>query len=197
LVAAWKDAFADLGEVTVSQGDIFSTEPGPLKDNTPIVVRADAIVSPANSFGFMDGGIDAVYTHQFGFGLEERLRTLLASEHGGELPVGSAVIVETEDEAIPWRISAPTMWVPEPVPETVNAYLAFRAALRAVLAHNSSGRRPIHRILCPGLATTTGQMPVHRCAAQMRAAWDNVLYEGPPRKLTWREVADLHRRLVG
>jgi hypothetical protein len=43
------------------------------------------------------------------------------------------------------------------------------AALRAVLAHNAAGRRAIRRVLCPGLATTTGRMPAGRCAAQMRA----------------------------
>lgn len=182
--------------VSISQGDIFSTQPGPLPDNAPIDVAADAVVSPANSFGFMDGGIDAVYTHQFGFALEGRLQALLAAEHGGELPVGCAVIVETGSPEIPWCISAPTMRVPAPVPDTANAYLAFRAALRAVLAHNAVGRQQIRRILCPGLATTTGRMPVGRCAAQMRAAWDNVLGEGPPQRVSWHAVADLHQRLL-
>jgi O-acetyl-ADP-ribose deacetylase (regulator of RNase III) len=196
LVAAWQKAFADVPGVSISQGDIFSAQPGPLQNNAPIDILADAIVSPANSFGFMDGGIDAVYTHQFGFGLEQRLQALLAAEHGGELPVGGAVIVETGSEVIPWCVSAPTMRVPEPVPDTVNAYLAFRAALRAVLAHNAAGQRPIQRVLCPGLATTTGRMPHDRCAAQMRVAWDNVLGEGAPRRMTWRVVADLHRRLL-
>jgi hypothetical protein len=82
------------------------------------------------------------------------------------------------------------------VPDTANAYLALRAALRAVLAHNAAGHRPIRRVLCPGLATTTGRMPVARCAAQMRAAWDNVLGDGPPKRITWRAVADLQQRLL-
>jgi O-acetyl-ADP-ribose deacetylase (regulator of RNase III) len=195
LVAAWEEAFAGVSEVSVSQGDIFSTRPGPLPDDAPIDVAADAIISPANSFGFMDGGIDAVYTRQFGFGLERRLQSVLAAEYGGELPVGCAVIVETGSPEIPWCISAPTMRVPEAVPDTANAYLAFRAALRAVLAHNSAGRQPIRRVLCPGLATTTGRMPVGRCAAQMRAAWDNVLGAGPPQRISWHAVAVLHQRL--
>lgn len=197
LVAAWRKAFASVPAVTISHGDIFSSQPGALPNDAPIDVVADAVVSPANSFGFMDGGIDAVYTHQFGFALEARLQALLAAEHGGELPVGCAVIVETGSTEIPWCISAPTMWVPERVPDTVNAYLAFRAVLRAVLAHNAAGGQPIRRILCPGLATTTGQMPVDRCAVQMRAAWDNVLGEGPPERPSWRAVAELHERLRG
>jgi O-acetyl-ADP-ribose deacetylase (regulator of RNase III) len=195
LAAAWGEVFAGVPGVSVSQGDIFSTRPGPLPDDAPIDVPADAVVSPANSFGFMDGGIDAVYTHQFGFALESRLQALLAAEHGGELPVGCAVIVETGSPEIPWCVSAPTMRVPEAVPDTANAYLAFRAALRAVLAHNAAGRPRIQRVLCPGLATTTGRMPVGRCAAQMRAAWDNVLGEGPPSQGSWRAVAALQQRL--
>jgi len=150
LVAAWEEALAAVPRVSISQGDIFSTQPGPLPDNAPIDVAADAVVSPANSFGFMDGGIDAVYTHQFGFALEGRLQALLAAGHGGELPVGCAVIVETGSSEIPWCISAPTMRVPAPVPDTANAYLAFRAALRAVMAHNAAGRRRIRRVLCLG-----------------------------------------------
>ena len=74
-----------------------------------------------------------------------------------------AAIVPTLHADIPWCISAPTMRVPRVVADTVNAYLAFRAALRAVLAHNASDRPAIRRILCPGLGTS------------MRAAWDRVL----------------------
>jgi hypothetical protein len=52
--------------------------------------------------------------------------------------VGQAVIVATDHPDIPWCISAPTMRIPRDVPETVNAYLAFRAALRAVVEHSRS-----------------------------------------------------------
>jgi len=175
LVDAWAREFADVPSVTTSCGDIFSTSPGRVAPDAPIDVVADAVISPANSFGFMDGGIDAVYTHQFGDGLQQRLQALIAAEHGGELPVGMAAIVPTLHADIPWCISAPTMRVPRVVADTVNAYLAFRAALRAVLAHNASDRPAIRRILCPGLGTSIGRMPVARCAHQMRAAWDRVL----------------------
>ena len=59
LVAAWQRAFAGVAAVTISRGDIFSDADGPVADGAPIDVVADAVVSPANSFGFMDGGIDA------------------------------------------------------------------------------------------------------------------------------------------
>lgn len=56
LVEAWGE-FAAASEVEVSHGDIFD-------------LSADAIVSPANSFGFMDGGIDLVHSQHFGWSLQ-------------------------------------------------------------------------------------------------------------------------------
>ena len=181
LIEAWEREFSGVAAVTVSCGDIFSTKSGQVASADPIDVTADAVISPGNSFGFMDGGIDAVYTYQFGGGLQERLQALILADHGGELPVGMAVIVPTMNGAIPWCVCAPTMRTPQAVPDTVNAYLAFRAALRAVLAHNAAGHSPITRLLCPGLATAVGRMPVARCARQMRVAWDRVI--GDPRTL--------------
>jgi hypothetical protein len=72
-------------------------------------------------------------------------------QHGGELPVGQAIIVRmfepgitdvsklwwynnlyfNKGKPIEYLISAPTMRVPMDVSNTVNAYLAFRAVIRA------------------------------------------------------------------
>jgi O-acetyl-ADP-ribose deacetylase (regulator of RNase III) len=144
--------------VQISQGDILEAS-------------ADAIVSPANSFGYMDGGIDLVYSNFFGWDLEERLKHLLVDRHYGELPVGQAVIVATNHQSIPFLISAPTMRVPSSIAKTVNAYLAFRAALMAVLAHNEREQAPIRSVLVPGLGTGVGGMPPPRAARQMKIAY--------------------------
>lgn len=105
LVAAWTKYFADIPQVRPSVGDIFG-------------VQADAIISPANSFGFMDGGIDLVYSLRFGWQLQKRLQALLRSEYDGELPVGMAVLLGTDDPGLPYLISAPTMRVPTNVSNT-------------------------------------------------------------------------------
>ena len=179
LIEAWVREFGDLDLVEVNQGDIFSSADGMVADDSPIDIEVDAVVSPANSFGFMDGGIDAVYTHVFGDHLQRDLQEKIESDFGGELPVGQATIVMTGSKQIPWCISAPTMRVPCDVSETANAFLAFRAALLSVLEHNAQeDSMPIKSILCPGLATSIGRMPVERCARQMRAAWDAVLGSG-------------------
>lgn len=155
---AWRDYFEEFENVVISSGDI-------LRDT------ADAIVSPANSFGYMDGGLDLLYSQHFGWDLEKRLRRLLVAEHHGELPVGQAVIVETGREDIPYLISAPTMRVPMNIEETVHVYLAFRAVLRAVAAFNIEHPGAIRSILCPGLGTGEGRMPYERCAWQMYYAY--------------------------
>jgi O-acetyl-ADP-ribose deacetylase (regulator of RNase III) len=133
---------------------------------------ADAIVSPANSFGYMDGGIDLIYLHRFGYELQTRLQAHLRDEHDGELPVGQATIVETFDAKIPYLVSAPTIRIPMNVSDTINAYLAFRAAILAVKQHNRQALKAIRTILCPGLCTAIGRMPPDLSGRQMAAAFE-------------------------
>lgn len=159
LYRAWQDCFVEAEDVTVSHGDILS-------------FKADAIVSPANSFGYMDGGLDAKYSHFFGWQLEAKLRAFLEEYHYGELPVGQAVIVETEHRDIPYLISAPTMRVPMRISNTPNAFLAFKAALQAVQYFNRTETPKITSVLCPGLGTGEGKMPPERCAYQMLKAYE-------------------------
>lgn len=162
LVDAWTGWFKDeAGEVVIECGDIFD---GP----------ADCIVSPANSFGIMNGGIDAAYTERFGTIVQERLQKIIRDEYWGELPVGEAVMVRTDDPEYPWCISAPTMRVPESISNTINAYHAFRAVRRAVERHNNNNPRAtwqIKSILCPGLGTATGKLDYDLCARQMLCAY--------------------------
>ncbi|XP_074661068.1 uncharacterized protein LOC141913634 [Tubulanus polymorphus] len=181
LIDAWNEQFVNYyDQVQVHKGDIFQDGPA-----------ADAIVSPANSFGFMDGGIDAVYTKHFGKQLSERLQHIIQDEYDGELLVGQAIVLPIfENHVVPsdltaeWRscndgqpirylISAPTMRVPLDVQETVNSYLAFRAVILSVQKHNKTHPEdPIRTVLCPGLGTAVGRMPAKRCAYQMRRAYE-------------------------
>ena len=184
LVAAWAAAFAGVEQVEWSTGDIFG-------------VRGDAVVSPANSFGFMDGGIDLAFSERFGWGLQARLQRLLSEQHCGELPVGQAVIVETLDDQCPFLVSAPTMRIPMQVASTPNAYLAMRAALLALKSHNASGQRRIERVVCPGMASAIGAMPLERVARQMRLAWDVVQLGKSWPPATASAVLRAHHELTG
>ena len=167
LVKHWEYYFQLEDDVNVSCGDIFA--PG---DHT----KVDAIISPSNSFGFMDGGIDFVYSSVLGWKMSEELRRAIYQSHNGELLVGNAQIISIKagnpEAKIPWLISAPTMRVPMNVARTVNAFLAFRAALREAENHSE-----INSFVCPGLGTAVGEMPYKRCAIQMFEAYQ--MYKEP------------------
>jgi O-acetyl-ADP-ribose deacetylase (regulator of RNase III) len=116
------------------------------------------MVSPANSFGMMDGGLDLAIRDQLGFSVERKLQEVIVEKHHGELPVGCAVIVATNDRRWRYLITAPTMRVPEPISFTINAYLAFRALLVAVEKFNGDlGKREIDTLVCCGLGTGIGK----------------------------------------
>jgi len=167
LTDAWARVFAEYSNVEVKRGDILN-------------FKADAIVSPANSFGFMDGGIDLVYSEYFGWDLQKRLQKIIQKEYYGELPVGNAAIVEICNEKIKYLVSAPTMRLPADVSRTLNAYLAFRAVLIVIKEHNARNEDKIQSVLCPGLPTGVGKMPPMTCAKQMKKAYDSIIMGFPP-----------------
>jgi O-acetyl-ADP-ribose deacetylase (regulator of RNase III) len=184
LINKWKESFADCDDVDASFGDIFG-------------IAADAIVSPANSFGFMDGGIDLAYSNYFGWNLEKKLQAVLQNEFHGELPVGMSTILKTGDKTIKYLISSPTMRIPEDVSKTLNAYLAFRATLIAVFKHNKEhSDDPITSILCPGLGTGIGRLSYGACAMQMRSAYDVIIKKTTPFPADLFEACQTHMRLL-
>jgi hypothetical protein len=118
MALAWRGVADGRSRIRVYQGSILET-------------GVDAVVSPANSFGLMRGGIDAVYSMAWP-SIEQRVRSAVLAFHGGELPVGSAVVVPTGVTRPGWLFSAPTMREPATtLPEdTVHPYLAARAVFR-------------------------------------------------------------------
>jgi len=182
LVDRWKEQFSDCPEVEVLVGDYFQRP-------------ADAIVSPANSFGIMDGGLDLAIRDQLGFTVQERLQAAIVEKYHGELPVGSAEVVPTDDPRWRYMVAAPTMRVPESVAFTLNAYLAFRAILVAVENFNkASGQRTIDSLVCCGLGTGIGKVAPTRCAAQMRVAYQ--LLRTPSRIPSFHGIHELHKVLL-
>jgi O-acetyl-ADP-ribose deacetylase (regulator of RNase III) len=136
----WSNFFKDCHDVTTQVGDFFK---GPLPE---------AIVSPANSFGYMDGGIDMVYIKEFGWELQNTVQAEIAKLPFKELLIGQAITVPTGNEDIPWMISAPTMRMPGPT-TTWAVYLAMRAAM------DQAVKRGFKSVACPGLGTLTGRIP--------------------------------------
>lgn len=158
MISAWKNAFKDYPDVEIILGDIIS-----FAENT--------IVSPANSFGLIDGGIDLLYRQYFGDILQRNILKEISKQYSnGLLPVGSAVIVETGSKRIPYLISAPTMEVPEPV-NPMNAFFAMNAILKIAEKHKNI----VTKIYCPGLCTGTGLVNEDDAANEMANAYHKYL----------------------
>ncbi len=180
LITEWRECFAEHDNVEVVHGDFFSRP-------------TDAMVSPANSFGIMDGGLDLLIRERLGRDIELRTRERIRERHHGELPVGLAEIVETDHTDWPYLVCAPTMRVPEGVDWTVNAYLAFRATLLAIRNFNAEHPR-IQSVVCPGLATGVGKMSEQKCAFQMKLALQQVI--GPPEPGRFSSIHAFHQALL-
>ncbi|MFC5231563.1 macro domain-containing protein [Pseudonocardia zijingensis] len=141
-------------------------------------VTADAVVSPANSFGLMGGGIDAVYARWFP-GISDRVR----AASGGDLPVGQAVIVPTGAEHPAWLVSAPTMRNPGErlPPDGAAAHAAAAAVFRlwrdGDLPDGTPVRRAVRTVALPGLGTGVGGLAPEVCAARVAEAWDELFGE--------------------
>lgn len=139
----------------------------------------DCLVSPANSFGMMDGGIDAAIVKFFGNSLMTKVQEYILEEFLGEQPVGTSFIVETGHLKHPFLAHTPTMRVPMSIAGTDISYVAMWAMLLAIRRHNRYAKRKIDSVVCPGLGTGIGRVPYHEAARQMALAYDNFLH--PPK----------------
>lgn len=179
---AWRQCFAGDATFEVVEDDYFARP-------------ADAMVSPANSFGIMDGGLDLAIRNTLGGDIQRVVHRVVLDKHHGEMPVGQAEIVATSNAKWPYLVVAPTMRVPESVARTAHAYLAFRATLLAVQRFNrEAGENKIKSVVCPGLGTGIGAMDFTRCAVQMRMAYRQA--SGPARIPSFRQIHQIHEALV-
>lgn len=157
--------FQDVDGVEVLAGNLFDLD-------------CDALVSPANSFGDMSGGIDQQIDRFYEEAAQRAAMGRIAERFHGELPVGTATILAMGTRRFPFLIVAPTMRVPGRVSGTLNAYLSMRAALVAVLDHNQGTLARIRSVAVPGLCTGVGGMGADEAGPQMRAAYDMIMLEG-------------------
>jgi O-acetyl-ADP-ribose deacetylase (regulator of RNase III) len=170
LVAEWAKVAADFVECIC--GDIFTSP-------------ADAVVSPANSFGFMDGGIDLAYSLRFGWHVQEQVQAKIVADFAGELLVGQALTVATNDPQFPWLIAAPTMRVPMVIADPNAVRLATRAAVRAAAFLG------VATLLMPGMGTATGRVAPALASRLMMAGIRDALSPAPFPQ-SWLAASDDH-----
>ncbi|EOM8192703.1 macro domain-containing protein [Salmonella enterica] len=152
----------------------------------------DCMVSAANGFGLMDGGVDAAITAFFGTQLQRRVQKYIIQEYLGEQPVGTAFVIETGNSQHPWLVHAPTMRVPLIIDGTDAVYNATRAALLAIFQHNKSAGedRKIESVVFPAMGAGYGQVPPDSVARQMKLAWES--FSNPPKAINWQYASARH-----
>src|SRR5947209_15387276 len=78
MIDAWQSVFEENPEVEIVHGSMLEQ---------PV----SAWVSPTNSKGSMDGGLDAVIKKHLGSKIEAKLQKEIQLRYGGSLPVGHAI----------------------------------------------------------------------------------------------------------
>ena len=180
---SWKEYFHEYQSVSIINGRFER------------VKEYDCLVSPANAYGLMDGGIDLAIRNYFGMGLQYAVHKVIQKEYFGEQPVGTSFVVYTGNEEYPFLAHTPTMRVPTDIRTTQNVYEAMFAMLRAVANFNKNNGHPIKKVLCPGLGTQTGSMDFAEAARQMHQAYKN--FNNPTTNLNWKHLHEKHFEIMG
>lgn len=155
VVEAWRAAFADTPGIEIRKSSILAEE-------------VDAWVSPTNSRGRMDGGVDAAIKRHLGAGIQLRVQRAVRDRFAGSLPVGSAVCVPSGATNPKFLISTPTMKTSaQNVSETLNVALACAAAFQAIHRRNTKTPGSIESVALVGMGARTGRVPARVCANLM------------------------------
>jgi O-acetyl-ADP-ribose deacetylase (regulator of RNase III) len=149
-------------------------------------VDADCIVSPANSYGIMDGGVDRIINYSLNY-ISEKVQNQIQIKYGGEQPVGTCMIVPVDKSALTqgrykYLAHTPTMRIPKDVSKSDNSYLAFRALLLEILQHNEK-YKDIKSVVVTSFCCGAGKMDPVVSARQMKLAYNCVINNTP---CTWK-----------
>lgn len=189
VVEAWRAAFADTPAIEIHRGSILDED-------------VDAWVTPTNSRGRMDGGVDAVIKRHLGSGIQVRVQRAIRDRFAYTLPVGSAVCVPSGATVPRYLISTPTMVrSSQNVSATLNVALACAAAFQAVHRQNRKAPGSIRSVALVGMGAQTGQVAgagVRQSDVDRLHALPRPLVRGRRRTARHdRHAAERHRERAG
>ena len=171
---AWNEYFSDTKDVVIVNED-FATFMDKHQD-------IEAIVSPANSFGLMDGGYDKAIIDYFGEELMKEVQRWILDLYYGEQPVGSCMSViiphQCHNKNFPmYLLHTPSMRTPEVIKDSRIIYQCMRTTLieANLLAFDN--------IVIPAFGGLTGKVPCDEVAKMMYLAYQQVANR--PSELNW------------
>jgi O-acetyl-ADP-ribose deacetylase (regulator of RNase III) len=136
----------------------------------PLAFDIDAVVSPANTKGIMNGGYDAVLRRYFGVGIEYSVRQYLEKF---QIDVGQAIAVKTGHPKVEWLIVSPTVSV-------TGEGLSGHASVSYACAYNSvkvAHQRGAKYLGMTGLGSGVGGLDRRESARQQVQGIEDALSE--------------------
>lgn len=139
----------------------------------------DGIVSPANSYGLMDGGYDKSIIEWFGTETMQAVQTAIIKEWFGEQPVGSCLVVPVPTNVAygQFILHTPTMRVPSIIEDPEVVYHCTRSCVMAAL------KAEFNSIVVPAFGSCCGKVPHNMLADYMERAFYS--FEDTPKDLNW------------
>lgn len=144
--------------------------------------EVQCVVSPANSFGLMDGGYDLALSKWYGNQLQERVQKYILENYYGEQPVASSFIIDAGKDN-QYLIHTPTMRTPGKIVDTRVIYQAMRTTLMV------AKQNKIESILIPMFGGLTGCVKPQVVAEMMYLGYYQIM--NPPKKLSWDMIKEL------
>lgn len=144
----------------------------------------DGIVSPANSFGFMDGGYDLAIKEYLGDDMQTSVSTMISVAYKGYQPIGTCLAVPFWKYTI---LHTPTMRTPEPILD----YRVIFDCMRSCLLE--AQKKNLHEIVVPAFGGLTGKVPCRTIAYMMYLAF--VQINDIPKIMNWKYAYALSRDL--
>lgn len=148
--------------------------------------KVQCVVSPANSFGIMDGGYDLALTKWYGKQLQKRVQKYIIENYYGEQPVASSFIIDTKKDN-QYLIHTPTMRTPEKIVDTRIIYQSMRTTLMV------AKQNQIESILIPMFGGLTGCVKPQVVAEMMYLGYCQIMK--PRKKLSWDTIDELKLKI--
>lgn len=177
MIEAWQEHFNDAKDVEIVHcyfNEFMEMHP-----------EIDAVVSPANSFGLMDGGYDLAITEYFGKELMKMVQETIIEKWHGEQPVGTSLSVMINDRQI--LIHTPTMRTPEVIVDRRIIYQCMRVTLIEAL------NQGVGSIVIPAFGGRTGKVPYEVIAKMMFLAYKQL--SSKTDEISWKYALEISHKL--
>ena len=130
----------------------------------------DAVVSPANAYGLMDGGYDGALTKYFGKELQLMVQKKIIQRFYGEQPVGTSISFKIPRRNVLF-IHTPTMRTPSAIKDPTIIYQCMRTTLMEAINKNCKS------VVIPAFGGSVGRVEPDIIAKMMYRAYLQIFDE--------------------